>query len=186
MNKYIAIIFIALIATSFFIGRSTVGVSEKIKFIRGETIYETIVKDSLVYTESTPDKPTLPMKPITTSKDSSEHKAFVVDTAKIIQNYIIKKSYVVNGFDNNNGKLVIKPVIQYNELQSVGIEFTPITKEVTKTIERVFIPFVQASYNSFGYVEAGGGIYYHNIGLQANYITNFKDKGFSVGVNVKF
>lgn len=188
MNKYlvISIISIALIVTSFFIGRSTINVSEKTKFVKGETIYKTITKDSLVYKESVTQKPELPLKPIIIYKDSSKHEVFIVDTAKIIQNYIVKRSYVINEFDNNNGKLIIKPIVQYNELQSVEIEFTPVTKEVTKTIERTFTPFIQTTYNSFGYIETGGGMYYHNIGIQANYITNFKEKGFSVGMNIKF
>ena len=118
MSKYliILIISIALIVTSFFIGRSTIGVGEKTKFIKGETIYKTITKDSLVYKESIPQKPNLPLKPIIIYKDSFKHEVFIVDTAKIIQNYIVKRSYVINEFDNNNGKLLRKKIIKYNKL----------------------------------------------------------------------
>lgn len=189
MNKYliISIIVIALIVTSFFIGRSAISVSEKTKFIKGETIYKTIIKDSLVYKESIPEKPKLPLKPIIIYKDSSKHKVFIVDTAKIISEYTYRRTYKPILFDNKeNGKLKLGIAIQYNKIDSIGYEFTPVTKEVTKTIERTFIPFIQATYNSFGYIETGGGMYYRNIGIQANYITNFKEKGFSVGMNIKF
>lgn len=51
---------------------------------------------------------------------------------------------------------------------------------------RIFTPFANMSYNSFGYIGVGGGLYYHNIGLGAKYITDFKNNGWEANVNVKF
>ena len=53
MSKYliILIISIALIVTSFFIGRSTINVSEKTKFVKDETIYKTKIQNFGVYVE---------------------------------------------------------------------------------------------------------------------------------------
>jgi len=54
------------------------------------------------------------------------------------------------------------------------------------TGEKTFTPFVNASYNSFGYYGAGAGIYIKNIGLGAKYITNFSQQGYEVSLGIKF
>lgn len=189
MNKYIIylLVILLLIIVSFFVGRSTISISEKTKFIKGETVHKTITKDSLIYKESIPQKPELPLRPIIIYKDSSKHEVLIIDTAKIISEYTYRRTYKPTLFDDKeNGKLKLGIAIQYNKIDSIGYEFTPVTKEITKTIERIFTPFIQVTYNSFGYIETGGGIYYHDIAIQGNYITNFNEKGFSIGMNIKF
>jgi len=52
--------------------------------------------------------------------------------------------------------------------------------------DKLFTPFVQASWNSFGYVGAGAGIYIHNVGIGAKYMTDFKNKGYEVSGSLKF
>lgn len=188
MNKHIIylLVILLLIIVSFFVGRSTISISEKTKFIKGETVYKTITKDSLVYKIEIPENPIYPTRIDTFYIDSIQYKTIVIDSAKVFENYIKKKTYNIQLFNDNNGKIILKPIVQYNEIQSLSYEFTPITKETIKTIDKTFTPFVQATYNSFGYIETGGGIYYHDIAIQCNYITNFNEKGFSIGINIKF
>lgn len=77
-----------------------------------------------------------------------------------------------------------------------------ITKNLTKELDnlsgpKTITPFINASWNSFGYVGAGGGVYYHNIGLGAKYMLDLnpsaslvplgrRHSGFEINLNVKF
>ena len=184
-TNYIWIVVSAIALTiGFFIGRSNT--TESIKYIKGETVTNTVYQDKIIKVLSeVPANPVLPTKHDTIYKDGKPVFEYIkVDTAMIIANYIEKHTYKTVAFDDNNGKLTLMPVVQYNELQSYGYEFTPITKVVTKL--RTITPFVTASYNSFGYVGIGGGVYYHNIGLSASYLSNFSTTGFEVDIHYKF
>ena len=188
MNKTLIYIGICIVISviSFFIGRSNSTISEKIKYVKGETIYKTITKDSLVYKSEIPDNPIYPTKIDTFYVDSIQYKTITIDSAKVLKEYIQKRTYDIKLFDDKNGKLIVKPIIQYNELQSLPYEYTPISKEITKTIQKTFTPFIHGGYNSFGYSEIGGGIYYHDIAIQCNYVTDFKYNGISIGMDIKF
>jgi hypothetical protein len=65
-------------------------------------------------------------------------------------------------------------------------DFTPVTIVRTVEKERVFTPFVMASCNTMKQVGIGGGIFYHNIGVQIRYVTDFKAKGLDLGIMYKF
>ena len=184
--KYWIYLVVFLIAgfIGLLIGRSNT--TESIKYVKGKTVTDTIYKEKIIMVKSEiPKIPILPTKTDTIFKDGKPVFEYLkVDTAMIIANYIEKHTYKTVAFDDNNGKLTLMPVVQYNELQSYGYEFTPITKVVTKL--RTITPFVTASYNSFGYVGIGGGVYYHNIGLSASYLSNFSTTGFEVDIHYKF
>jgi hypothetical protein len=59
---------------------------------------------------------------------------------------------------------------------------------MVKTVERVRVwtPFISKSYSTLGYVTVGGGIFYHDVGLHARYVTDFGRKGIDIGVMCKF
>lgn len=66
-----------------------------------------------------------------------------------------------------------------------------ISKNLEKTLGKIsappiVVPWLEVGYSSFGYVSAGGGIYYHNLGVGVMYETDFIKKGFSIGMNIKF
>ena len=188
MNKTLICISICIMigAICFFVGRSTIKISEKTNYVKGETIYKTIIKDSLIYKSEIPYNPIYPTKIDTFYIDSIQYKTITIDSAKVLKEYIQKRTYNIKLFDDKNGKLTIKPIVQYNELQSIPFEYTPITKEVTRTIQKTFTPFIHGGYNSFGYAEIGGGIYYHDIAIQCDYVTDFKYNGISIGMDIKF
>jgi hypothetical protein len=188
LKKYWLYIVIGLAALiiGFFLGRGNTKTITKTVYIKGKEIHDSVPKPYPV-TVYIPSDPILPTKPETIRiAGKPEYHVLKVDTAKIIANYIVKRSYKINAFDNKNGKLVIKPVVQYNELQSIPYDFTPMTQITTVTKERLITPFVGASWNSFGFVGAGGGVYYKNIGLGAKYITDFTKTGFEINGYVKF
>lgn len=186
IKKYWYIPVITLVI-GFFIGRGNTTTKEVIKYVKGKTITKE-VKVNVPVNVYIPAKPTLPTKPDTIWKDGKPiYIALKVDTAKIISEYINRKTYNPILFDDKeNGKLSLGLVVQYNKLDSIGYEFTSIHKETTITKERVFTPFINASYNSFGYIGVGGGMYYRNIGVGAKYITDFNNKGLEISGHIKF
>ncbi|MDR1224780.1 MAG: hypothetical protein LBL07_18175, partial [Tannerella sp.] len=83
-------------------------------------------------------------------------------------------------FDNQYGKLELSLSSQYNRIGEVSYEFIPVTKVLYR--ERVWRPFVFASYGSVGAIGAGAGVYYGNWGIGVQYLTDLKGNGFGVSV----
>ena len=179
----VSYILVAVIA--FFSGRSISDV--KVIQKEGKTVTDTIYSERLVpYEVLTPIDPKLPIKKDTIWRDSLHIKEVVmkVDTSKIISEYIKLNKYKAQGFDNDNGKLEIDAEVQYNTLSRLSYTFTPIQKEVIR--QRTIVPFISTSYNSFKFVEAGGGVFINNFGVEAKYVTDFSRNGFEVGIKYKF
>jgi len=190
MNKikeYSYIIIVILIAiASFLAGRATISPVGKVTYIKGETIRDT-VPIPLVSKEYYTKEIIVPMKKDTQWLDGKPvYVSMKVDTAAIIKDYTIRREYAKVLFDDKeNGKLLIGLNLQYNKLQdNISYEFTPITKQVRN--EKIFVPFVSLDYNSFNYVGVGGGFFYHNIGIEGKYVTDFTKKGFEIGMKYKF
>jgi hypothetical protein len=82
------------------------------------------------------------------------------------------------------GDLVAKKDSTIKEWNNIYNNMVSTIKKATG--EKTFTPFLSASYNSFGYYGAGGGIYIKNIGLGVKYITDFSQQGYEVSVGMKF
>ena len=181
----IVVSYILVAVIAFFSGRSISDV--KVIQKEGKTVTDTIYSERLVpYEVVTPSDPKLPIKKDTIWIDSLHIKEVVmkVDTSKIISEYIKLNKYKAQGFDNDNGKLEIDAEVQYNTLSKLSYTFTPIEKQVIR--QRTVVPFITTSYNSFGFIEVGGGTYIKNIGVEAKYVTDFNRNGFEVGIKYKF
>jgi hypothetical protein len=165
----------------------TIKSKEKVEYIKGETVYRTIEVPKYIASEI-PKIMYLPTKKDTLIVNHEQIITQKVDTAKIIENYVAERKYSFNVFNDKNGKLDISQTIQYNELQKFNYSFTPLQKEITKQKERIFVPFVSASYNSFGITGAGGGLFYHNIGVEYKYLyeTQTHLSGHEIGLKMKF
>ena len=188
-NWKFILIGLLVLAIGFFAGRCTDKTVVKTEYVKGETVRDTIFAEKLVpYKVTTPANPVLPMVPDTIRiPGKPEIIRMKVDTAQIIADYIKENSYSNILFDDQEkGKLTIASVVQYNKLKKLGYEFTPMYKETTLEKRRIFTPFVNASYNTFGYFGGGGGLYYHDVGVNVKYLTDFKTKGYEFGLNVKF
>lgn len=48
------------------------------------------------------------------------------------------------------------------------------------------MPYTSISYSTLNYIGMGGGIFYHNLGLGAKYVTDFKQKGVEFELKYKF
>ena len=169
MKSYlkIAIVVVAFVV-GFFLGRKTIDVEEKIEYVKGETIHDTIVISQPTFVEI-PSKPKYIYKYDTIVVDNIQYISEKVDTSAIIQDYILMRTYEFNLFNSPTlGKFDVKQQIGYNKLLSFDYTFTPITKQITQYREPLFTPFVTAGYSTNQTVLLGGGFYFKNIGLEYN------------------
>ena len=177
---------IVLLALGFTLGRCTTKPIESIEYIKGETIRDSIPYPVPVLVE-VPINPNLPLKRDTVRIESKVYISESVDTAQIIAEYIKRNTYAEVLFDRDSlGKLTVNAIVQYNQLQQLGYEFTPVTKKVTVEKRKFFTPFIIGSANTLGMFGAGGGLYINNFGLGAKYVTDFNRTGFEVFGAVKF
>lgn len=170
---------IAIIA--FLLGRATVKQTNQEVYTKGKTV-SVSVPITLPTKEIKPFEPILPYKYIFINNTTTE----VVDTAKIISNYIAEKTYSLTLFDNLHGKLDIAPTIQYNTLTEIPYTFTPIEKTIFTRQKWTF--FSTLSYNTFSIAGVGAGLFYNNIGVHYTYLWNTKlnVNGHQLGVNIMF
>lgn len=163
----IAIVVIAFVV-GFFLGRKTIDGEEKIEYVKGETVHDTIVINEPTFVE-VPSKPKYIYKYDTIVVDNIQYISEKVDTSAIIQDYILMRTYEYNVFNSPTlGKFDVKQQIGYNKLLSFDYTFTPVTKQITQFREPVFTPFVTGGYSTNQSVLLGGGFYYKNIGLEYN------------------
>lgn len=168
--------------TFFLLGRATTKqTNEEVLYTKAKPVSSTI-QVSLPPKEIHPIEPILPYKFVFIENTKTE----VVDTAKIINDYIAERSYSVMLFDNLHGKLEITPTIQYNKLTTIPYTFTPIEKTVFK--KQKWTLFSTVSYNTFNIAGVGGGLFYKNMGMHYKYLwnTNLNQDGHEVGFNVIF
>ncbi len=202
MKKYIYIAIISFSlggVLSFLVGR--VSIQHKIEdlSVYGET-YKGIVSNIQLnpIKEESSDKPVLPMKQVEIQyKDTGKTKLItetryiyqIVDTAAIIADYILKRSYDIIAFDDmDKGKLRLFPVIQYNKLEGINYEFTPVYRQTSIYKEKVWQPFISGSYSTLDIISLGGGLFYHNLGFEYQYQIDYENirNGHSFGLKYKF
>ena len=173
---------IAITAITFFLlGRLSTKHTEEVIYTKAKPVSGS-VQVSLPTKEIQPIEPILPYKYVFIGNTKTE----VVDTAKIISDYIAERAYSVTLFDNLHGKLEISPTIQYNQLTTIPYTFTPIEKTVFR--KQKWALFSTISYNTFNIAGVGGGVYYKNVGMHYKYLWHMRlhQVGHELGVNVKF
>jgi len=189
LSKYWSLI-VGLLVIGFFAGRCDNKVIVKTEYVKGPTKTDTVYSERLVpYEVEVPGTPVLPQKPDTIRLPGKiQYVATIVDTAAIIADYVLLNKYSRLLFDTETeGKLIVNSEVQYNKLQKLSYNFTPIYKKVTVQRIPLFTPFILASYNSFSYFGYGGGIYYHNLGFSFKRLNNFNNStGNEFGIAIKF
>ena len=175
-------IIIAITLIAFFIGRASVQQTTETVYTKGKTVSGD-VHISLPTKEIQPITPILPYRYIFINNTKSE----VVDTAKIINDYIAERTYSLTLFDNLYGKLDISPTIQYNKLTAIPYSFTPIEKTIYRSKHR-WTFFSTLSYNTFNIAGVGAGVFYKNMGVHYKYLwdTDLNVNGHEWGLNVMF
>lgn len=200
-NTIELILLLLIVAASFFfIGKYIGSKNIEIGVMPGESITGYVPEEKLIPTkEETPVDPELPKKEIQIEiqyRDTGSVKTEtryitrmqVVDTAAIITDYIVKRTYSQTLFNNNQfGKLDVFPTIYQNKLTDLKYEYKPKIK--------TFQPFLSSSYSTVNYLGVGGGFFYHKIGIEYQYqidlnISNTPDqlKGNAhlIGLKYKF
>jgi len=198
-NKYWIAILVASILISFFVGRYSYDGKEAIKYVPGETITGSVPKEELTpVKEEKGESSDLPTKKIEiqyrdtgsiTTITEIKYTVQVVDTAAIIADYLVKRTYERTLFNNDKqGKLIVYPVVYQNRLTALDYSFTPMHKEITKPQLKVWQPFVSASYSTLDYFGLGGGMFYHDLGFEYQYQIGYKNtnNGHSFGLKYKF
>lgn len=181
---YTIIGFIGGFIGGFIIGRQNSEFEQSIKYVKGETIEKTI-EIPIPYRVEVSAKPIYLYK----EKDTIYSTATTeIDTAAILQDWITRRSYQQDLFDNQYGKLSVDASVQYNKLASLKYSFTPLQKEITKTKYQTWMPYVAISYSTLNYIGIGGGLFYHNLGIEYQFQKDFRynDTGHSLGLKYKF
>lgn len=168
-------------------GRSTIKDNIVVEYVKGETI-----RDSIFY--PVPVGSELPLSPeLLLIRDTIQVPGETivitqkVDTSRIIAEFITKNKYREPLFDSDTvGTLIVEADVQYNKLQKLGYDFTPVQKNVSFQKEKLIAPFVSASINSLGGFEIGGGFFYRDIGFDVRYLTTGGQTGVGIGFHIKF
>ena len=180
-------IFIAGVILGFMLGRESK--SEQVIYKTQPSVTGSVTHP-VAKSETTPEHPVLPIRVDTFYKDKIKYVVQTVDTAAIIDDYIKKRSYEIVAFDKPDvGKLEVKADVQYNNLSLFDYSFTPVEKTTTNEKKRVWIPFVSASWIINESVAVGGGLFYHDIGIEYQFQFHTEDifkNGHLVSLKYKF
>lgn len=131
-----------------------------------------------------PPLPALPMRTDTIYIDRVMQIERSVDTAAIIRDYELKRSYVVPLFDNPYGKLAVSLSTQYNRLEALSYEFIPVTKTIY--LEKTWQPFAMIQYGTLSGAAIGGGTFYRKTGYYIMYSSDFRRHSLTAGIIVRF
>lgn len=178
---YIVYTIIGFVA-GFIIGRQSMQTEPVVRYIKGEAIEKT-VKISVPYKVETPAQPIYLYKKTDTVFTTIPPE---IDTMAILNDWITRKNYQQDVFNNQYGKLSIDASVQYNKLESIKYSFIPLQKETSYIKHSIWEPYVGVSYSTVNYVGISAGIFYHDLGLEIKYMTDFDKKGVDIGLKYKF
>ena len=175
----IVILFLGVI-----LGRCTSNKDVEIKYIKGDTIIDSIAYPT-PYEVIVTEYVQLPKQVDTVYKDGDTVFIESVDTVAIVNDYALKRNYKEVLFDNDTvGYLMVNSSVQYNKMTNMEYKFSPITKRIELIKEPLFTPYIIGTYNNLGYVGVGGGIYIKDFGVQLKYLNNLElsNQGWEIGL----
>lgn len=169
----------------YYFGRKSAKLTPGVTYVFGETIRDTIIKDSLIpYSVYVPAK----TKYIEVYRDTGR-----IDTIKsyieTVKDWNLERSYFGTGFKNDTiGELSYQAKVKYNMMQSLSFEFKSKIRQINSNTERSTIPFITGCYNSIGIMSFGAGIKHKKIGYKIEYVknTNTGKNGVGAGIIVFF
>jgi len=168
-KKYIALLCVTCLAVGFYVGREMIPYKEEIRYVQGEVVRDTtfhpvplleIVHDTIILVER--------------------------DTIKTLIDWNTERYYAEQLFNDKRGILDVSASVQYNRLQDISFEFVPVYREITRYKIPAWHPYVGFSYNTFNQVAFDAGLFYKHFGIELQYISNFKQKGYGIGLRYKF
>ena len=96
-------------------------------------------------------------------------KEIKVDTLAVLSDYLLKRTYKETLFDNEQGRFDLTAEVQYNRMTALSYDYVPL-KEIRTTVSKpVWQPYVGAGYATNRTLCIGGGVFYHNLGVDYTY-----------------
>jgi hypothetical protein len=176
------------VATGFYAGRQRASLSVGTEYVREPVQTGRIERPEVVSVEA-PVVPVLPVRVDTVYVDRVMYTREVTDTAAIIADYELRRQYEVPLFDDQYGKLDISIQTQYNRLEEISYSFVPLRTVEYREIRRVWQPFASVSFVTAGQFGAGGGLFYHHLGVEYQWVKSVRSgvaDGHLIGLKWKF
>ena len=184
-DQIIALCFFLFIA-GIAVGRKTIEGKVEIRYVQGDVVRDTIHEPAAV-AETAPLMSVLPLRSDTVYLDNIIYVHVEVDTAAIINDYVLRREYATLLFDTPTlGKLSLFETVQYNKLSELQYEFFPVYKEVTVYKVPVWQPFVGTSFNTLGVTSVSVGTFYKKIGAEMQFVYDISRLQRGVGIGVKY
>ena len=180
--------FIVIFLVGLYVGKKTVPTKTVTvtKYIKGEPIHDTI--PPIIIKET---------KPIDTLRileqciadgiyadlfpEKVKHDTIYFekeDTTKILEDWATIREYKEELFDSDTlGTMILRTSVQYNRLNTIYYDFTPIYKEITNTtyLSRKYLPYIGVGISSFPSYNAEVGLFFNQsfgLSINANYYPN--------------
>ena len=187
--KLFIIACLVFLGLGFYVGRQSIDVKTKIKYIRGKTLRDSIPYDKLVpiYIKS----PSLKTYIERTDSIRVFYTTSPKDTAQSLKNVLedwnLSRTYDRILFnDSINGIFHYNATVQFNKISSFKYDYTPITRVETRSVTKTIEPFLSAEYSTLNTVSVGGGFFYNKLGLELKYQKDFINGNNGISFGVKF
>jgi hypothetical protein len=171
-------------AAGFYLGRRSVEVTET-------TVVEYQQMPTISVSVSAPEpiRFTVPELPqwlyFTDTVTRQQH----IDTAAILADWILRREYAGRLINDTTGTVDYLATVQYNRLQTISLDYTPVqrTVTITKTIQQRFTPFLLIGGNTAGFGQLETGVLFRKWGASIELGTDFTGTNYVGGkVGVKF
>jgi hypothetical protein len=182
MKYNIIVVGIVCLGAGFFAGRKTSPekfyTTEKVRMIKGETVHDTVevlipyftgYTDTVMYSQ-TVEKP-----------------VFVSDTSllkEIWADYFLTGKYNLDFSSDSTGVFVVDLTVNRNRVVAASAVLQPYIKVIERVEKRTLIPFASFNYSTLDIVGVGGGVFYHDLGVeyqfQKQYVTGITGHCFSL------
>jgi hypothetical protein len=178
MKKYLFIGIISALAAGFYLGRRSVIVTET------TTVeYRHLPVVSVSIDASEPLRFTVPDLPKWLYFIDTVTRQQVIDTAAILADWALMREYGARLIDDTTGTVDYSAIVQYNQLQNIALDYTPIQRTVTttKVIQPRFTPFVLVGGNTAGFGQAEAGVLFNRWGASVEVGTDFSGTNYVGG-----
>jgi hypothetical protein len=181
----ILVIMLAL-AAGFYLGRRSVDVTET------TTVeYHDLPTISVSVSAPAPLRFTVPEAPqwLYFTDTVTVTRQQVIDTAAILADWTLKREYAARLIDDTTGTVDYSATVQYNRLQNISLDYTPIQRTVTttKVIQQRFTPFLLVGGNTAGFGQVEGGMLFRQWGMAVEIGSDFAGTNYLGGkVGLRF
>jgi hypothetical protein len=184
-NVALILLFVlASLAAGFYLGRRSVIVTETTT-----AEYQPMPAISVSVSAPAPLRFTVPELPQWLYFTDTVTRQQVIDTAAILADWALKREYTARLIDDTTGTVDYSAIVQYNQLQNISLDYTPIQRTVTttKVIQQRFTPFVFVGANTAGFGQVEGGVLFHRWGAAVEVGSDFAGTNYVGGkVGIKF